>query len=151
AAVAAGADLSRLRRINAKFHADRQSARRREGDVIWKMPTHEGTDLHVLIEFQSESDWWMRVRTQVYQGLLYQQVIKENNLKTGAKLPPVLLLVLYNGERRWKALPELAELITLRPDSSLWDWQPQVRYYLLDMSAFPCQDLARRDSLAALL
>jgi len=46
---------------------------------------------------------------------------------------------------------ELAELITLPPDSSLWDWQPQVRYYLLDMSAFAGQDLARRDGLAALL
>ena len=36
-------------------------------------------------------------------------------------------------------------------DSTLWPWQPQVRYYLLDLRAFPGDELARRRSLAALL
>jgi len=30
---------------------------------------------YLLIEFQSDIDAWMAVRTQVYQGLLWQQVI----------------------------------------------------------------------------
>lgn len=152
-AVAAGVDFSGLRRINAKFHVDRQSAERREGDVIWRLPTHEGIDvyLYLLIEFQRRSDWWMAVRTQVYQGLLWQHVIKENKLKRGSRLPPVLLLVLYNGQRRWKAPTEVTELIGLQPDSALWHWQPQVRYYLLDMGAFAGAGLAGRASLAALL
>jgi hypothetical protein len=29
----------------------------------------------------------MTVRTQVYLGLLYQQIIRENKLKRGARLP----------------------------------------------------------------
>jgi hypothetical protein len=107
--------------------------------------------LYLLIEFQSESDGWMAVRTQVYQGLLWQQVIDEQKLKAGARLPPLLLLVLYNGERRWKAATTTSELIALSPDSALWPWQPQVRYYLLDMGAFPKDELARRCSLTALL
>ena len=37
----------------------------------------------------------MAVRTQIYQGLLWQQVIAEKGLKAGARLPPLLLLVLY--------------------------------------------------------
>jgi predicted transposase YdaD len=71
-AVAAGLDFSGLQRINAKFYSERQSAQWRESDVIWKLPTHEGIDIYLclLIEFQSQSDWWMAVRTQVYQGLL---------------------------------------------------------------------------------
>ncbi|MBS0421329.1 MAG: Rpn family recombination-promoting nuclease/putative transposase [Proteobacteria bacterium] len=152
-AVSAGMDFSGLRRVNSKFHVDRQSAQRREGDVIWRVPTLEGSDicLYVLLEFQSESDWWMAARAQVYQGLLYQQVVEENKLKNGAQLPPVLLVVLYNGERRWNAPAEITELIALQPDSALWHWQPQVRYYVLDMGAFAGDDLARRDSLAALL
>jgi Putative transposase, YhgA-like len=93
----------------------------------------------------------MAVRTQVYQGLLWQQVIDEKKLKTGARLPPLLLLVLYNGVQPWSAATEIRELIALSPDSALWPWQPQVRYYLLDMSAFPRDELARRASLAALL
>ena len=151
--LAAGLDFSGLQRVNPKFHNGRRSARRREGDVIWRLPTCEGTDiyLYLLIEFQSKSDWWMPVRTQVYQGLLWQQVIAEKKLKTGARLPPLLLLVLYNGIQRWKAPTDIRDLIALSKDSVLWPWQPQVRYYLLDMGAFPRDDLTRRSSVAALL
>jgi hypothetical protein len=42
-------------------------------------------------------------------------------------------------------------VIALSPDSTLWPWQPQVRYYLLDMGAIPKDELARRCSLTALL
>ena len=149
----AGLDFSRLKRVNPKFHSGRRSAQLREADVIWRLPTREGSDiyLHLLIEFQSESDGWMAVRTQVYQGLLWQQVIDEHKLQAGARLPPLLLLVLYNGERRWKAATTTSELIALSPDSALWPWQPQVRYHLLDMGAFPKDELARRCSLTALL
>ena len=152
-ALAADLDFSRLQRVNPKFHSGRGAARRREGDVIWRLPTCAGADiyLYLLLEFQSESDWWMAVRTQVYQGLLWQQVIDEKKLRTGARLPPLLLLVLYNGVRRWYAATDIRELIALSPDSALWPWQPQVRYYLLDMGAFPRDELARRASLVALL
>jgi hypothetical protein len=43
------------------------------------------------------------------------------------------------------------ELSALSADSALWPWQPQVRYYLLDMGAFSKDELARRSSLVALL
>ena len=43
------------------------------------------------------------------------------------------------------------KLIALSRESALWSWQPQVRYYLLDLGAFPGDELARRRSLAALL
>jgi hypothetical protein len=152
-ALAAGLDFSGLQRVNPKFHIRRQSARRREGDVIWRLPTCEGVDiyLYLLMEFQSKSEWWMTVRTQVYQGLLWQQVIEEKKLKAGARLPPLLLLVLYNGVRRWNAPTETGKLIALSPDSALWPWQPLSRYYLLDIGAFPKAGLARRSGLAALL
>ena len=149
----AGLDFSGLQRVNPEFHSDHRWARRREGDVIWRLPTREGRDiyLYLLLEFQSESDWWMAVRTQVYQGLLWQHVIDEQKLEAGARLPPLLLLVLYNGERPWKAATTTRELIALSSDSTLWPWQPHVRYYLLDMGAFPKDELARRSSLVALL
>ncbi|HIJ61881.1 MAG TPA: hypothetical protein HPQ04_04240 [Rhodospirillaceae bacterium] len=143
-------DFRHLQRVNVKFHGPRN---RREGDIIWRLPTPQGDDiyLYLLLEFQSGSDWWMAVRTQVYQGLLWQHVIAETKLKSGDRLPPLLMLVLYNGERRWTAPTELADLILLPAASPLWHWQPRIRYHLLDMGAFPGDDLARRDSLAALL
>jgi hypothetical protein len=148
-----GRDFCGLRRVNTKFHPGRLSAQRREADVIWRLPIREGKAdcLHLLIEFQGTSDEWMPVRTQVYQGLLWQQVIAERRLQSDARLPPLLLLVLYNGELRWKAATETSKLIALSPDSSLWPWQPQSRYCLLDMGAFPKDELARRSSLVALL
>ncbi|MBS0420664.1 MAG: Rpn family recombination-promoting nuclease/putative transposase [Proteobacteria bacterium] len=149
----AAVDFSGLQRVNPKFHPNRRWARRREGDVIWRLPTHEGSDiyLYLLIEFQSESDHWMAVRTQVYQGLLWQQVIDEQKLQVDALLPPLLLLVLYNGERRWKAATTTRELVAISPDSAPWPWQPLARYHLLDIGAFPKNELARRSSLVALL
>ena len=131
-ALAADLDFSGLQRVNPKFHSGRRLGRRRESDVIWRLPTREGTDIYfyLLIEFQSRNDWWMAVRTQIYQGLLWQQIIAERRLKAGARLPPLLLLVLYNGVRRWKAATDIRQLIALAPNSPLWPWQPQVRYYL---------------------
>ena len=118
-AMAVGVDFARMQRVNAKFHAGR--GRRREGDVIWRLPMPGGTDvyLHLLFEFQSTVDWWMSVRTQVYTGLLRQHIIAEQNLKPGDLLPPVLSIVLYNGDQRWNAQTDLAGLIALPPESPL--------------------------------
>jgi hypothetical protein len=149
--LAAGLDFSELQRVNAKFHSDRRLARRREGDVIWRLPTRGGADVYLLFEFQSKSDWWMAVRTQAYQALLWQQVAAEKELKTGARLPPLLLMVLYNGVSRWNTATNVRELVALSPDSPLWPLQPQVRYHLLDVGALPGEKLAGRANLAALL
>ncbi|MEO5373135.1 MAG: Rpn family recombination-promoting nuclease/putative transposase [Alphaproteobacteria bacterium] len=150
-AMAVGLDFSRMERVNAKFHG--RQDRRREGDVIWRLPTHGGEDiyLYLLIEFQSQSDWWMIVRILVYVGLLWQQIVNEQKLKVGDRLPPVLPIVIHNGDVRWTAPNALSDLITLPPDSPLWHWQPWIRYYLLDEGAFPGDELARREGLAALL
>lgn len=152
-ALDAGLDFSRLQRVNTKFHTGRGSARRRESDVIWRLPTRAGSDiyLYLLFEFQRKIDWWMAVRAQTYQGLLWQQVIDECKLKAGERLPPLLLLVLYNGQARWRAPTQIRKLIALSRGSALWPWQPQIRYYLLDLRAFPGDELARCRSLAALL
>jgi hypothetical protein len=82
-----GLDFRRLRRINAKFHSRRRSARRREADVIWKLPTRDGNDIYLclLIEFQSQVDWWMAVRAQVYRGLLWQQALATTRSLSSAR------------------------------------------------------------------
>lgn len=151
AVTAAGANFALMEKVAAKFHAD--SGARREGDVIWRLPIADGQELflYVLMEFQSRSDWWMAVRAQVYEGLLWQHIIAERGLKSGDRLPPVLMIVLYNGEARWSAPVDVASLSALEADSPLWPWQPQSRYHVLDIGAFDPDDLARRDSLAALL
>jgi hypothetical protein len=149
--MAADLDFSGLQRVNTKFYTNRDSARRREGDVIWRLPTLGGSDLYLLLEFQSESDWRMAVRTQVYQGLLWQHVIDEKKLKEDALLPPLMPLVLYNGVYRWGAAMDLRSMISLSPDSALWPLQPRVRYHLLDVRAFTRRELRKHVNLATLL
>ena len=60
-------------------------------------------------------------------------------------------MVLYNGGKQWEAPTDIHELIALSPGSVLWPWQPQARYYLVDMGAFPKARLARCTGAAALL
>ena len=101
--LAAGLDFSHYNESTPSFIRAGVSPSARGHDVIWRLPTREGSDiyLYLLFEFQSKIDWWMAVRAQVYQGLLWQQVIDERKLKTGERLPPLLLLVLYKGLKRW--------------------------------------------------
>ena len=73
--------------------------------MIWRIPRHGGADtwLVLLLEFQSSSDPWMALRVMVYAGLLWQHLVKEKRLPPDGKLPPILPVVLYNGDRRWTA------------------------------------------------
>ena len=144
-------DLDGMERLNAKLHAE--TSERRDADMIWRIPRRGGGDawLVLLLEFQSTPDPWMALRAMVYAGLLWQHLVREKRLPADGKLPPILPVVLYNGDRRWTAPLAMRELIGLPDDSSLWRWQPDLRYHLVDEGAFNQDDLARRDALLALL
>jgi hypothetical protein len=144
-------DLDRMERLNAKFHAE--TGERREGDMIWRIPRHGGGDtyLMLLLEFQSTPDRWMALRALVYVGLLWQHLVREKQLPPDSRLPPVLPVVVYNGDPLWAMPLALRELVGLPEDTPLWRYQPQMRYHLVDEGAFSEDDLAARDTLAALL
>jgi hypothetical protein len=92
----------------------------------------------------------MAVRVLTYVGLVWQQLIREGRLLPGGRLPPVLPVVLYNGDPRWRAPVAARELVGLPEGAPLWRWQPDSRYYLVDAGAFSEADLAARDGLPAL-
>ena len=93
----------------------------------------------------------MALRALVYAGLLWQHLVAEKRLPLDGRLPPILPVVLYNGDRRWVAPLALDELVGLPEKSPLWRWQPHMRYHMVDEGAFGDQDLAGRDTLPALL
>jgi hypothetical protein len=144
-------DLTGMTRENAKFHAG--TGDRREGDMIWRIPRRDGGDTYLvlLLEFQSTQDHWMALRMLVYASLLWQQLVNEKRLLPDGRLPPILPVVLYNGDRRWAAPLALQALVGLPDASPLWQWQPAMRYQIVDEGAFPEDDLAGRDALLALL
>ncbi|HEY5603943.1 MAG TPA: Rpn family recombination-promoting nuclease/putative transposase, partial [Gammaproteobacteria bacterium] len=107
-------DFSNMERVNAKFHAE--GLDQRDGDVIYRIHYREGDGeiyLYLLLEFQSSPDKWMALRTLVYVGLLYQQLIKEGQLDDNKQLPPVFPLVLYNGDQPWRPALDLQSLMAL--------------------------------------
>jgi predicted transposase YdaD len=144
-------DLDAMERVNAKFHAD--GGERRDGDVVWRIPLQTGGDAYLLLllEFQSTPDHWMALRVMVYAGLLWQHIVKEKRLTATGRLPPIFPVVVYNGNPRWLMPVTLRELIGLPAASPLWQWQPDLRYHIVDKGTFADADLAGRDTLAALL
>jgi hypothetical protein len=144
-------DLDGITRENTKWHTRR--GKRREGDTAWRIPRRNGGETYVLIllEFQSTIDRFMALRVLVYVGLLWQHLRDAKRLLPDGRLPPVLPIVLYNGEPRWAAPLSLRHLIGLPDDSPLWEWQPDIRYYMIDEGRYGEANLARREGLMALL
>lgn len=140
-------DLDSLDRRNGSYISE--DWRGREDDVIWRV-RWAGRDLYVylLIEFQSDVDADMAVRVMTYIGLLWQDLRRSRVLPAGAPLPPVLPVVLYNGEAPWRAPRTLAEAMGPVPQL-LAPYQPQTAFLLLDEVRMSLRDEHERNLAAA--
>jgi len=143
-------DFSTLEKVPGSFITE--ELRGRESDVIWKVRWERERWLYVylLIEFQSTVDPFMALRMMVYVGLLYQHLVQERQLTVSGRLPPVLPLVLYNGNASWGAVLELSELIEEVP-GGLESYRPRLRYCLLDEIRMADSELESMRNLAAAL
>lgn len=70
----------------------------------------------------------MALRNLEYTALLYRELERRGELGTPGTWPPVLPVVLYNGEARWTAELEMRELIAPVP-SLLGPCQPSQRIH----------------------
>ena len=142
-------DFSTLQRVNTSYISE--DLRRREDDLIWRVRrADDWMYIYLLVEFQSQPDPWMAMRMLVYVGLFYQDLIKDGDFSDNRKLPPVFPLVLYNGEKSWKAAETTAELIEALP-GGLVDYRPDLRYLLIDENRYAGQALPVTENLAAAL
>ena len=87
---------------------------------------------------------WM----MVYTGLLYQDVIKQGAVLADGRLPPVLPIVLYNGNRRWTAATDVFELIPPVP-GLVEQFKPRMKYLLVDENAYTDSELASLKNMVA--
>jgi hypothetical protein len=142
-------DFSSLEKVSGSYIAD--DLREREDDVIWRVRWgQEWLYVYLLIEFQSTVDRFMAVRILAYLGLLYQDLIRMGQLSSAGRLPPVLPIVLYNGNRRWDAPVEVADLIVPAP-KGLDAYSPRLKYLLLDEGSFADSELEPLRNLVAVL
>ena len=105
-------ELDSLDKVPASYVGD--DFRQRHGDTVWRLRA-AGADSGwayalVLLEFQSSSDAAMALRVLEYTAMLYRELLRAKAVVT-ERLPPVLPVVLYNGESPWRAACDMGELI----------------------------------------
>ncbi len=66
---------------------------------------------------------------------LYDHLVRSKTVDLAQGLPPVLPIVLYNGDARWRHSPEVFDLIQPHP-SVLREFQPRLKFWLLDEGRF---------------
>jgi hypothetical protein len=132
-------NLDQMTRSSTKFHAG--AGQRRDGDMVWRIPRRDGenTFLLLMLEFQSRPDRYMALRLLTYAGLLWQHLETEGQLASSGDLPPLLPVVIYNGQARWSAPTTLQ--IGLPADSRIWKFQPRMRYHLIETGMLDPEDL----------
>jgi hypothetical protein len=82
---------------------------------------------------------------------LYQDLAAAGAIPAGGPLPPVLPIVLYNGQDAWTATTSLADLLEPDLPEQLRHWQPQIRYLLLEERRYAEAELAGLRNVAAAL
>ena len=133
------ADYRSLEKLSTEYVGD--AFQRRHGDIAWRLRTRGDDWLHVLVmlEFQSTTDTAMALRVLEYTALLYRELQRNGRATLGA-LPPVLPVVLYNGDSPWHEATEVRKLIA-KPPPVLAPYQPSQSYFVLDQRHAPAEDL----------
>ena len=150
---ALGADYETLRRLPAEYVAD--DYRQRRGDAVWRLNAEsaQGGWLHVLVllEFQSTDDPSMALRVLEYTAMLYRELLREGSFGAGGGLlPPVLPVVLYNGDLPWRSAAQVRDLVA-RTGAALSPYQPSQRHVVLDERRAAADDPQLRDLTRAVL
>jgi hypothetical protein len=82
----------------------------------------------------------MPVRFMVYVGHFYQALLDSQPAAARRKLPVVIPIVINTGPERWNVATDLGSLIgDLDPSAEIY--RPQLRYHLIDETAFPREKL----------
>jgi hypothetical protein len=140
-------DYSTLEKVPGHYVSE--DLRNRADDIVWRVKVgDEWVYLYLLIEFQSSVDKYMALRMMVYQGLLYQDLIKRGDVLADGRLPPILPIVLYNGSPRWTAAADIFDLIPPVP-GMVQQFKPQLKYLLIDENAYSDAELASLKNLVA--
>ena len=144
-------DLASLTPLPASYVS--HDLRQRHGDLVWRVRFKDDRWLYVvlLLEFQSAVDRSMAVRMLTYTALLYQKLIADGVLRERSALPPVLPVVMYNGQPPWTAPVDVAELIASGRGAALARYQPSQRSFLLDEGRVGGADLPSGNLVSALI
>ena len=139
-------DFEQCEALDKSFVADHY--KETESDLIYNVK-FRGLDayLFVLLEFQSSVDRFMAVRVLSYVTSFYLDYVRDN--KHVRKLPPLFLIVLYNGDRRWSASTTLSAL--LQDPALLGKYTPRFQYFKVAEREYSKEELLRIRNIVSTL
>lgn len=126
---------------------------RRENDLLWEIPTKSGEPLYIvlMLEFQSSPSALMALRIMTYLALCYSKLVEQRGWSFKQGLPPVLPIVLYNGEDDWTPKENIRDLILIDDISPLAPYQPSLEYCLIEVRDYPQNELRENEDLVSTL
>ena len=141
---AAAVDAASLRELPAEFIGVRGD--KRIADLCWLAGGDDPAI--ILIENQSAPDRRMPARATTRVGLLYESLGAAARRSDG-KFPPVLIMVVYTGDRPWRAPDDLSGMVHL-PASHPLSVPAGPRYARLDLRNVAAQYPEQGNRMAAL-
>ena len=109
-----------------------------ESDIVYKLKEKE---IYFLIEHQSKIDYSMPRRILEYEtGIISKAIIGKKMTKKDHKLPRVIPIVIYTGNRKWnveKYIEECQEKLTKAEQVKLGE------YYVLDVNDYTKEELEK--------
>jgi predicted transposase/invertase (TIGR01784 family) len=106
-------------------------------DLLYRAATNDGRDLFVylLLEHKSTAHPWTAVQLLGYILRIMEQAIRQ-----GVRhLPVVVPLVVYHGERQWRAATDFADLFS--GSEALRPYWPAFRYELFDLTQYSDEEI----------
>jgi predicted transposase/invertase (TIGR01784 family) len=118
-------------------------------DMVWKIKYNDNI-IHIVImlEVQSVNDNRMPFRFLDYIGSYYENQFK--SVKKDEKLPPIIPILLYVGEKNWNAKVKFHDLIFI-PDKRLKKYIPNFSYIPIIIDKMSKKRLSEAESVLARL
>ena len=110
-------DFASLARVQEQSVGE---GRRRHNDMVWRVRFRDTDEddpkgwmhLVLMLEFQSEVDHLMALRCRQYVDNFHMENLRGRRFGAADRLPPVLVVVIYNGVSRWTAARRVIDLVT---------------------------------------
>jgi hypothetical protein len=126
-------DFSTLVHVSSNYVSE--SGKQRYGDTVWRVNiSGQWIWVYIITEFESrQPDQWMALRMMEYVTQLALQITREHKKHAlpDGRVPPIIPIVIYNGEPVWNAATDAADCF-IDPPGGLEAYKPRLRYLLLD-------------------
>ena len=116
----------------------------RQSDIVYKV---KNKNIFILIEHQSKIDNAMPFRFVEYITETMKSAIDRNKIRNkNYKLPKIVPILLYTGEKPWDVSEELVE----EEYKAFEEFGLQLKYNIIDINDYTEKELLEKDSIVAL-